>query len=80
VEKDEGMESEYLASSAGIRLKRGYKLESLLIRMTAWDGTLEPPRDLKRAVEKRKNIWETMHSKWAQKRKSHPTAKSYGGK
>jgi hypothetical protein len=55
----------------GFMLKRGYRLEDYKFpkiggnvrRQNGWDGSMEPPGDLKEAVVQHKMIWEKMHAK-----------------
>lgn len=61
--------------SKGFLLNRGYKLEDYVFpkipaqvrEQRGWDGTLEPPRGLKKAKEQGKTIWERMHAKFIRK-------------
>jgi Transcriptional regulation of mitochondrial recombination len=67
----------------GFSLKRGYKLteyqfpkiDDEVREIMGWEGSdeMEPPTDLKEAVEQHKSIWEKMHAKWLQKRKGRPS-------
>ncbi len=55
----------------GFKLSRGYRLDGYKFptidketrKELGWDGSDEPPRDLKDAVERHKTIWEKMHAK-----------------
>jgi hypothetical protein len=55
----------------GFKLSRGYRLGEYKFpqigkrvrKELGWDGTLEPPRDLKEAIGRSKEIWEKMHAK-----------------
>jgi hypothetical protein len=62
--------------SRGFKLKRGYRIEGYEFpvvtkearRELGWDGSGEPPVDLKDAKEQHKGIWEKMHAKVVRKR------------
>ena len=64
----------------GFQLKRGYRLEKYpfpkitqkVRKELGWDGTAEPPNNMTEARERHKNIWQTMHAKWLQKRTISP--------
>jgi hypothetical protein len=59
----------------GFNLRRGYRVDEYKFpringrvrKELGWDGTLEPPKNLKEAVEKHKQIWEKMHAKFIRK-------------
>lgn len=61
--------------SKGWILNRGYKLEDYKFpnipmsvrKERGWDGKLEPPRDLKKATEQSRGIWEKMHARFIRK-------------
>jgi hypothetical protein len=61
----------------GFKLKRGFRIEGYKFpkieektrRDMGWNGNLEPPRDLKEAVEQHKTIWEKMHAKQIHKQR-----------
>lgn len=61
--------------SSGFVLSRGYKLDKYefpniphyVRKQNRWDGSLEPPRDYKSAIERHKSIWEKMHAKFIRK-------------
>ena len=61
--------------SRGFVINRGYRLEKYVFpnipeqvrKEKGWDGNLEPPTDLKSAIERHKSIWEKMHAKFIRK-------------
>ena len=65
-------------SRQGFQLKNGYRLEEYkfpkiteeIRKELGWDGTEEPPSDLKEAKERHKTIWEKMHAKIIRKRRA----------